>query len=176
MMEDLHINYKIKTYVINHPILQVENNKYEIHKRSIFIGSNGTSSQSIIWLDANIKDMFLIVKTKEQLNLQNQNIQQEYFDNYYEYLQKSEFVFVTLDYEYRLSNVILEALAYNKIIISNENKFVLSLKERYPNLIIIIKDKICFNINYNSFSSDLVKFKNDYSQQFINKQIKDLII
>tara|TARA_B110000977_G_scaffold60068_1_gene81588 strand:+ start:9938 stop:10936 length:999 start_codon:yes stop_codon:yes gene_type:complete len=122
------------------------------------------------------KEYLLIAKGKSDYEINTVTVK-TFFDNYYDIMRKSSFVFISTLFNYRVSNVAYEALANNRPIIGFRCLFLEGLKEKYSNAVFIIDDiqeLEIINIDSELVSNDSLNFKKFHSNENILNQFRIL--
>lgn len=86
-------------------------------------------------------DLLLLTKPQPNLPESPDIIVQRRFDNYDDLLVHAEYVACGVDYQYRISGVLLEALGNRKKIVANDCILVRHLKEKAEEELIVLNEK-----------------------------------
>ncbi len=178
------INKKLKNNikVIPHIVLKnkIENSDINEKDIQIFVPSlyHDTLYINRIIKNNNNNDYKLIIKSKNNYN--DKNVESKaFFDDYERVFIKSNFILLplTIDYNYRVSNIINESFSYGKIIFSYKNKLTQFIKKQYPNSIYIIDRnvsindmiKIYKNVDKSKYQKEQKKYLTEHSKEkFLN--------
>lgn len=175
-----NINFKIKIPQNNDFLVlfapSSQNNKTEIHK--------------LIKNKERLKDKKIRVIAKYDLEITKEEvfISKKYFTDseYNDYMQTCTAVFIPFskNFNFRISNVINEAISYGKPIISTPNRYTIFLKEKYPSIIYLLERdileeieniRIWINNIKDSYSKDREKFLKDHSEEKFIKAFQELL-
>ena len=121
---------------------------------------------------------FLITKGDEEKK-SNFYLVKKYFENYNSIMMESNYVFLAVDYKYRVSGVAYEAISYCLPIIGIRSLFLSELKKQYPTFVNIINDSdeiLKININNNKLKLEYNEFLEKHSFINIKKKIKDILV
>ena len=122
------------------------------------------------------KEYSLLAKGKSDYKINNVTVK-TFFDNYYDIMRKSSFVFISTMFNYRVSNVAYEALANNRPIIGFRCLFLEGLKEKYPNAVFVIDDIYeldTIDVESEFVRNDCLSFKKFHSDKNILSQFRML--
>jgi len=164
--------------IISHP-LPLKHNSGGVKKFQMFSPSAGGKVHNFEILEVASRMPGLKVFLKGDYVFQKNNcVIKPNYDNYFELLQSSTFVFVPVDYSYRVSGVVYEALANNCVVILLTSLLAVELKQRFPNEIYIIDKVKDLPEMINSFTSHLPEqpeiFK-QHNDDFISQQFDNLL-
>ena len=129
-----------------HPILINEGTESDFHPNSnqkqFFMPSSTIPSNvadEIIDVFSKKKDYTLLMKNIGEKQSENV-LKSTFFSNYYTLLSRSKFVILPQNFDYRVSGVFYEALAYNNLIFMTESMMSKNLKVKYPKKVILVSD------------------------------------
>jgi UDP-N-acetylglucosamine:LPS N-acetylglucosamine transferase len=142
----------------------------------LFAPSNGNDMNNIEMLIKNQellleKKIYLISKYKYNLQGKSFLLKKYFSDSEYENFMRictAVYVPFKLSYNYRVSNVINDAVSYGRPIISSINKYTSFLNEKYPSLIYLIKENIIKE------KSDILEWIEKSSVNFYNERVRFL--
>ena len=188
------VKIKNKINVIHHPALLFDDKPYEKPSPIVVFAP---SSSSDFTLDK-IKYFFnILLKMKKLVTIVTKNrfrnflpnslniISKDYFtiEEYKKWMVTADVVFVPLNFKYRISGVIIDALANNNLVFTTKCPFTEGYKRDYPFMIHFVETinsnkDILEIIKYSSnncFLKDRKKFIKDHSILNISKKIKEII-
>ncbi|NVJ60864.1 MAG: hypothetical protein HWE27_10765 [Gammaproteobacteria bacterium] len=139
--EFLEERYKKKSIVVSHPIPKVDEFLDDDKVLQVFSPSAGGKiyNQDIIQYSSGSRDVKFILKGDIEFESSN-CVVKRYFDDYFDLLRKSAFVFIPVNYDYRVSGVVYEALANNCWVVMLDSLFAREISNRYPGEIFVIRN------------------------------------
>ena len=165
--------------IVNHPIIKIKNNsEKKIEKRIILIPTRHHFNKRLIdnFIKKNLGFNFYILSKKSNIrknlfgNLKKVKLI-EFINN--KDIKKITAIYLPLDneiYKYRISAWLYVGIAYNKKIILEQNNLYQYEKKRFPNHILLNKNKNFLKYNFkikNKF--DVSKYNNNLIKEFRKK-------
>ena len=136
----LHPHYydNIDDLLLKHPVIPQKGNPRKI----IFSPSLNNDHRVMLELKNFVianDDYFFLAKNKYNEKTKNYRFE-KYFDNYSDELKNCSYVFISADYNYRVSGVLYDALSFGKKIVIKDCLFARVIQKVYPNSISIINN------------------------------------
>ncbi|MGY0215747.1 hypothetical protein ACWJJH_00010 [Endozoicomonadaceae bacterium StTr2] len=162
-----------KAHHIEHPVLSQKDKKHhnedlefsEKFKGIIFCPSASSDLRNIINLAERNKNYLFLVKTQEKTNLANIKCK-FFFENYNQLISVSDFIYLPINFENRVSGPFYEALEKSKTIIVDKNKFGLQMKKKYNDFVIYSDEKLL---------KKTIKFNAQNHNSSINNKLREII-
>tara|TARA_B100000575_G_scaffold258630_1_gene230356 strand:- start:3509 stop:4489 length:981 start_codon:yes stop_codon:yes gene_type:complete len=164
--------YNKNFHVISHPTYEVKLNDSNIKSAFIFSPSANIDKKYKNDLIAFCRKNRLKIILKDEKYFKDKFVtKSNFFDNYYDLINKASYIFISNDFQYRASGVMYEALSMNKKIICTKSYFAKKIKESYPENIFIIED-----VNEILSLLDKQNDLNDVENNDFNKKHSDEVI